>query len=64
MKLVAFAVRTSAMSSSTQRAARPPLMYPMRLIPLTIVWSWPWLGCIFRSSGWAFPVGSSPTGRS
>jgi len=62
MNETAFAVIVSAMSSSTQRAAAPPLMYPMRLMPLTMVWSWPWLGRIFNRSGFAFPVGSLPTG--
>ena len=32
MKLTAFSVITSAMSSSTQRAAFPPVMYPILLI--------------------------------
>jgi len=37
-------------------------MYPIRLMPSTIVWSWPWLGLTLSRPGFAAPVGSSPIG--
>ena len=37
MNFTALAVSVSAMSSSTQRAALPPVMKPMREMPLTTV---------------------------
>ena len=46
----------------TQRADFPPVMEPIRLMPLTIVLSWPWLGFSLSSPGFALPVGSSPIG--
>ena len=55
-----FVVSVSAISSSTQRADLPPPIQPMRLMPLMIVLSWPWLGFILSSSGCSLPVGSSP----
>ena len=33
----------------------------MRLMPLTMVKSWPWLGFMVSNSGFARPVGSLPT---
>ncbi len=42
-------------------AERPPVIHPMREMPLTIVLSWPWLGRSFSSSGFSDPVGQSPT---
>ena len=33
----------------------------MRLMPLTMVKSWPWLGFMVSNSGLARPVGSWPT---
>ena len=51
MKRDGLRVSVSAMSSSVQSADFPPVMYPIRLTPFTIAWSWPWLGFIFSSSG-------------
>ena len=62
MKAFALRVSTSAISSSTHSADFPPLMKPMRLIPPTMVWSWPWLGWSLSCSGLALPVGMSPIG--
>ena len=44
------------------RAVLPPLMKPIRLMPLTMVPSCPRLGFWFvNNSGFSRPVGSSPT---
>ena len=61
MNCVAFRAIVSAMPSSTHSAERPPVIHPMREMPLTIVLSWPWLGRSFSSSGFSDPVGQSPT---
>jgi hypothetical protein len=63
MKSTASRVNVSAMSSSFHRAAFPPLMWPIRLIPFTTAMSCPWLGWIRNSSGWSLPVGSPAMGR-
>ena len=49
------------MSSSFHSAAFPPVIQPMRLMPLTMVMSWPWLGCIVSRFGFSLPVGQFPT---
>ena len=55
-------VMVSAMSSSFHRAAVPPVIHPIRLIPFTIVMSCPWLGFWLVSRfGFSLPVGSVPT---
>jgi hypothetical protein len=62
MNFTALAVIVSAMSSSFHRAAVPPVIHPMRLMPFTMVMSCPWLGFWFvSSSGLSLPVGSVPT---
>ena len=47
-KATALAVKTSAMSSSRQRALCPPVMNPIRLMPFTMDELWPWLQSILR----------------
>ena len=61
IKSLAFPVMISAISSSTQRADLPPVIQPIRGIPLIMVLLCPWLGFIFTNSGFSSPVGQSPT---
>lgn len=46
------------MSSSVQRADLPPVIQPMRGMPLMMVLLCPWLGFILTSSGFSRPVAS------
>ena len=61
MKFLALLVMISAISSSFQRADFPPVIHPMRGIPLMIVLLWPWLGLSVTNSGFSSPVGQLPT---